>query len=74
MRVCRVVGNPNLQIRMTPLNKNYKPRKNLWINILSAGEGFHDFHHNNEKIIRYHKWDIAGFIIEKFIVRNKNVV
>jgi len=55
-------------------HKNYKPRKNLWINILSAGEGFHDFHHNNEKIIRYHKWDIAGFIIEKFIVRNKNVV
>ena len=48
-------------------HKNYKPRTNFWINILSAGEGFHDVHHNNEKLMRLDKYDISGIIIERFI-------
>ena len=48
-------------------HKDYKPRTNFWINILSAGEGFHDVHHNNEKLMRLNKYDISGFIIERFI-------
>ena len=48
-------------------HKDYKPRTNFWINILSAGEGFHDVHHNNEKLTRLNKYDISGIIIERFI-------
>ena len=48
-------------------HKDYKPRTNFWINILSAGEGFHDVHHNNEKLMRLDKYDISGIIIERFI-------
>jgi stearoyl-CoA desaturase (delta-9 desaturase) len=47
-------------------HKDYKPRTNFWINILSAGEGFHDVHHNNEKLLRLNKYDISGIIIERF--------
>ena len=48
-------------------HKDYKPRTNFWINILSAGEGFHDVHHNNEKLMRLNKYDISGIVIERFI-------
>ena len=48
-------------------HKDYKPRTNFWINILSAGEGFHDVHHNNEKLTRLNKYDISGIVIERFI-------
>ena len=48
-------------------HKNYKPKRNLWINILSAGEGFHDVHHSNQRLIRLNKYDVSGFVIEKFI-------
>lgn len=47
-------------------HKNGKPRTNIWINILSAGEGFHDVHHKNPGQARLHKYDISGFIIERF--------
>lgn len=47
-------------------HKDYKPRTNFWINILSAGEGFHDIHHKNPRQFRLHKYDISGFIIERF--------
>ena len=48
-------------------HKDYQPRTNFWINVLSAGEGFHDVHHNNEKLMRLDKYDISGIIIERFI-------
>ena len=48
-------------------HKDYKPRTNFWINILSAGEGFHDAHHNNAKLMRLNKYDISGIVIERFI-------
>jgi|TARA_B100000085_G_scaffold260801_1_gene264622 stearoyl-CoA desaturase (delta-9 desaturase) len=47
-------------------HKDKSPRTDLWINILSAGEGFHDVHHSNPKKIRLNTYDISGFIIEKF--------
>mgnify|MGYP002628340697 CR=1 FL=1 len=46
-------------------HKNYNPRTNLWINLLSAGEGFHDVHHRNPTQTRLNKYDISGFIIER---------
>ena len=48
-------------------HKDYQPRTNFWINILSAGEGFHDVHHNDPNQIRLNKYDISGAIIERFI-------
>ena len=48
-------------------HKDYKPRTNFWINILSVGEGFHDVHHNNEKLMRLNKYDISGIVIERLI-------
>ena len=48
-------------------HKDYQPRTNFWINILSAGEGFHDVHHNDPNQIRLNKYDISGTIIERFI-------
>ena len=46
-------------------HKDYKPRTNFWINILSAGEGFHDTHHYNPAQVRLHKYDMSGYIIER---------
>ena len=48
-------------------HKNFKPRTNLWVNILSAGEGFHNVHHNNQKLTRLNKYDISGIVIERFM-------
>jgi len=48
-------------------HKNYAPRTNFWINILSAGEGFHDIHHKNEKLTRLNRYDISGIVIERLI-------
>lgn len=45
-------------------HKDFKPRTNKWINILSAGEGFHDVHHHQPNQVRLHKYDLAGFILE----------
>lgn len=35
-------------------------------NILVAGEGYHDEHHNG-KNLRYHKYDLTGYMLEKLI-------
>ena len=54
-------------------HKDYKPRTNFWINILSAGEGFHDVHHHNPNQVRLHKYDMSGYIVEKlFLERSIN--
>jgi fatty-acid desaturase len=34
-----------------------------WINILVGGEGYHKEHHNG-KIVRFHKYDLTGYILE----------
>ena len=36
-----------------------------WLNLLTAGEGFHKEHHDNWKRVRLHKWDTGGWIAEK---------
>jgi stearoyl-CoA desaturase (delta-9 desaturase) len=41
------------------------PTNAFWLNIFVAGEGFHKNHHFNQKKIRLHKWDTAGWIAEK---------
>lgn len=46
-------------------HKNHKPTNNWIINILAAGEGFHEPHHKNINLIRLHKWDFTGWVIEK---------
>ena len=38
-----------------------------WINILTAGEGYHKEHHTNGNNIRFHKYDLTGYILEKII-------
>lgn len=38
-----------------------------WINILTAGEGYHAEHHRNGRQLRFHKFDLTGFFLEKFL-------
>ena len=52
-------------------HQNYSPRTNIWINILSAGEGFHDVHHRKPYQTRLNKYDISGFIIERLFDEKK---
>jgi stearoyl-CoA desaturase (delta-9 desaturase) len=35
-----------------------------WLNLITAGEGYHKQHHSGKQL-RYHKFDITGFILEK---------
>lgn len=43
------------------------PSNAPWINLLVAGEGFHENHHNNNKRIRLDKYDSAGWLTEKLL-------
>lgn len=43
-----------------------KPNNDLWVGLVSGGEGFHSPHHENTRLQRWHKYDIGGFFIEKF--------
>tara|TARA_B100000902_G_scaffold12872_2_gene15689 strand:+ start:177 stop:809 length:633 start_codon:yes stop_codon:yes gene_type:complete len=47
-------------------HRDNKPVENMFINILTAGEGWHDKHHRNPKKIYLDKYDISGFIIERY--------
>lgn len=40
-----------------------------WINIFVAGEGYHKEHHNG-KIVRFHKYDFTGYVLEKLLKWN----
>jgi len=46
-------------------HKDHAPTNNWLINILAVGEGFHVAHHKNIRLVRLHKWDITGWVIEK---------
>lgn len=39
------------------------------VNLMSAGEGWHDEHHKG-KSFRFHKWDLTGFVLETLANRN----
>ena len=49
-------------------HKDNKAVTNKFINFLSAGEGHHNVHHNNPKQVRLSKWDISGYIVEKYFI------
>lgn len=52
-------------------HRNGKPETVLLLNLIAPGEAWHDEHHKNPKAIKLHKFDIAGNIIERFIIRKK---
>ena len=37
-----------------------------WLNIFIAGEAYHKNHHDDNKLVRLHKWDTGGWLAEKF--------
>jgi stearoyl-CoA desaturase (delta-9 desaturase) len=40
--------------------------RNHWVvNVLITGEGFHRVHHDDNRKVRYHKYDIVGYVAEK---------
>jgi stearoyl-CoA desaturase (delta-9 desaturase) len=47
-------------------HKNGNSRNVPIVNILVAGEGYHDEHHHG-KMVRYHRNDTTGIIVEQFI-------
>jgi len=47
-------------------HKDGKPVTNRFINLLSAGEGYHNVHHGDPSKVRLHRFDVAGIIAEKF--------
>lgn len=42
-----------------------KIRNLPWLNLITAGEGYHREHHSNETLLRYSKYDLTGYILEK---------
>jgi len=43
-----------------------KPNSDVWVGLLSGGEGFHEPHHDaNKRSYRWHKYDIGGLFIER---------
>ena len=42
-----------------------------WLNLFVAGEGYHKQHHLNQKKIKLHKWDTAGWIADKLFPKYK---
>lgn len=40
-----------------------------WLNIFIAGEGYHKNHHDDNSRIRLHKYDSAGWLVEKFFIK-----
>jgi stearoyl-CoA desaturase (delta-9 desaturase) len=48
-------------------HKNRTVENVPWINILAAGEGYHKEHHYNGKRLRFHRYDLTGFLLEKIV-------
>ena len=46
-------------------HRNGKPNTDAWVALVSGGEGYHTPHHNNPRQVRWGKFDLGGFIIEK---------
>ena len=63
---CKFTGNIGYGLFNALGHKEHKPVTNMFINLLSAGEGYHDVHHNNPRKIRLNKFDLAGWVIERF--------
>jgi stearoyl-CoA desaturase (delta-9 desaturase) len=52
-------------------HKDGKPANVPIMNIIAPGEGWHLEHHNKPRSKRLHKYDIAGWTIEKFFITTK---
>lgn len=42
------------------------------MNLIAPGEGWHKYHHDHPMAYRLHRYDIAGWVIEKLIVKPKS--
>jgi stearoyl-CoA desaturase (delta-9 desaturase) len=52
-------------------HKDGKPANIVWLNLFAPGEGWHMTHHKSPRSPKLHKFDPAGYFIEKFITRTK---
>lgn len=53
-------------------HKDGEPKNAPWINLVAPGEGWHKNHHNTPRATSLHKYDIAGWIIERFFTTAKS--
>ncbi len=42
-----------------------------WLNLIIAGEGYHQVHHLDPGCVRLHKYDFGGWFAEKFFEQNR---
>jgi sn-1 stearoyl-lipid 9-desaturase len=47
-------------------HRNSKPHNSIIHGLLTWGDGFHETHHDNPNKKRLHKYDICGYLIEKW--------
>lgn len=47
------------------------PKTSWFFNLLTPGDGFHKFHHENPKAARFSKYDLLGAFIEKALSKPK---
>lgn len=52
-------------------HKNGKPADVPFMNMLAPGEGWHKVHHSRPRSHTLNKFDIAGWVIERFIDKSK---
>lgn len=52
-------------------HKDGKPANVPLLNFIAPGEGWHKNHHDKPMSIKLHKYDIAGFIIERIFTKSK---
>jgi len=45
-------------------HRSRKAHSDLWLGLLTLGEGFHEEHHINQRKHRWHKFDVGGVLIE----------
>lgn len=52
-------------------HKDGQPENVLWLNLFAPGEAWHETHHKKPMATKLHKFDIAGFIIERILIKPK---
>jgi len=53
-------------------HRNGQPEDVVWLNFFAPGEAWHKTHHKTPRATSLHKFDIAGFIIERLLVKPKS--
>jgi fatty-acid desaturase len=53
-------------------HKNGTPTDLILLNFIAPGEGWHKTHHDFPWASRLHRYDIAGWLIEKIFIRSKS--